>query len=146
MEEFIDDLRWFCRVCCRHYREEEHEHHRHRRVRAFEITQKGARRKMAINGVTTGATGTFQATPVPAGAVLPAGVVPVWTSSDVTIATVTSPNPDATGLTTILTGLATGSITLTVTATLPDNSVAQGTATVPIVAGEVKSFTINQTA
>ena len=101
---------------------------------------------MSIIGVTAGATGAFQATPVPLGAVLPEGTVPVWTSSDVTMATVASPNPDATGLTTILTGVKTGSITLTVTATLPDNSVAQGAAVVPVVIGEVKSFTINQTA
>ncbi len=101
---------------------------------------------MAIQGVTAGATGTFAATAVPVGAVLPAGVVPVWTSSDVTVATVATPNPDATGLTTILTGVVTGSVTLTVAATLPDGTVAQGLAVVPVVAGEVKSFTISQTA
>lgn len=101
---------------------------------------------MAITGVPNGGTGTFTATPVPAGAVIPASVVPVWTSSDVTIATVASPNPDPTGLSTILTGLQTGSVTLTVSATLPDNSVAQGSVVVPVIAGEVKSFTIDQTA
>ena len=145
MQDIIEDLREFCWICKRHYGHEEREFHRHRKVRAFYITQKGDKR-MAINGVTVGATGTFQATTVPAGSVLPTGVVPVWTSSDTTIATFASPNPDATGLTTILTGVATGSVTLTVAATLPDNSVAQGTATVPILAGEVKAFSINQTA
>jgi hypothetical protein len=125
----------------------DHKHKRHhRKVHSFVIHQKGEHRHMAITGVTAGAVGDFQAVPVPAGAVLPAGVVPVWTSSDVTIATVASPNPDVTGLTTVLTGVKTGSVTLTVSATLPDNSVAQGSVVVPIIAGEVKSFTINQTA
>jgi len=101
---------------------------------------------MAISGVPAGGIGTFAATTVPVGSVLPAGVVPQWTSSDVTIATVASPNPDATGLSTILTGVVTGSVTLTVTATLPDNSVASGSVVVPVLAGEVKAFTINQTA
>ena len=101
---------------------------------------------MAITGVPNGGTGQFQATTVPAGSVLPTGVVPVWTSSDVTTATVETPNSDPTGLTIKVTGVKTGSITLTVSATLPDNSVAQGSATVPIVAGEVKSFTIDQIA
>jgi hypothetical protein len=35
---------------------------------------------------------------------------------------------------------------LTVAATLPDNSVASGSAVVPILAGEVKAFTIDQIA
>lgn len=101
---------------------------------------------MAITGVPAGGVGTFQATAIPAGAVLPTSVIPVWTSSDVTVATVASPNPDPTGLTTILTGVVNGSVTLTVAATLPDNSVAQGSAVVPILAGEVKAFSINQIA
>lgn len=101
---------------------------------------------MSVTGVPNGGIGTFLAVPVPAGAVIPTGVVPAWTSSDVTIATVATPNPDSTGLTTVLTGLTTGTITLTVTATLPDNSVAQGSVVVPVIAGEVKSFTISQTA
>jgi hypothetical protein len=96
--------------------------------------------------VTVGNTGTFLATPEPAGSIVPAGVVPVWTSSDVTVATVASPNPDATGLTTILTGVLGGTITLTVTATLADGTIAQGSAVVTINPGEVKSFTITQTA
>ena len=101
---------------------------------------------MAITGVPNGGTGQFQATTVPAGSVLPSGVIPAWTSSDVTIATVESPNSDATGLTIKVTGLKTGSITLTVSATLPDNSVASGSVVVPVLAGEVKSFSIDQIA
>lgn len=100
---------------------------------------------MAITGVPNGGTGSFQAVPVPAGAVVPSGVVPKWTSSDTTIATVDQ-SADPTGLTCVVTGVATGSITLTVAATLPDNSIAQGSVVVPILAGEVKAFTINQTA
>lgn len=96
--------------------------------------------------VTVGSTGHFLATPEPAGSIVPAGVVPVWTSSDVTVATVASPNPDATGLTTILTGVLGGTITLTVTATLADGTIAQGSAVVTINPGEVKSFSITQTA
>jgi multisubunit Na+/H+ antiporter MnhC subunit len=145
MLDFIEDMQEFCWICRRHYRHEERERHRHRKVRSLYIIQKGAF-PMAINGVPVGGTGTFAATTVPAGSVLPTGVVPVWSSSDVTTATVASPNPDATGLTTVVTGIKTGTITLTVSATLPDNSVAQGSAVVPINAGEVKSFTINQTA
>lgn len=99
-----------------------------------------------ITGIVVGGTGIFSATDVPAGSALPSGVVPQWTSSDVTVATVASPNPDATGMTTVLTGVKAGSVTLTVSATLPDNSVAQGTATVPVSTPEVKSFIINQTA
>jgi hypothetical protein len=101
---------------------------------------------MAITGVPVTGTGTFSATPVPAGAIIPKGSVLVWTSSDVTKATVETPNSDATGLTIKVTGIVTGSVTLTVAATLPDATVAQGSAVVPVVAGEVKSFTIDQTA
>lgn len=101
---------------------------------------------MAINGVTAGGTGNFAATPEPTGSVVPAGVVPVWASSDETTATVASPNSDPTGLTTVLTGIKSGSITLTVTATLADGSTPTGSTVVPITAGEVKSFTIDQTA
>jgi hypothetical protein len=96
--------------------------------------------------VTAGSTGTFLATPEPVGSVVPAGIVPEWTSANVTIATVASPNPDATGLTTILTGVLGGTITLTVTATLADGTVAQGSTSVTINPGQVKSFTITQTA
>lgn len=96
--------------------------------------------------VIQGGKGTFTATPQPPGTTLPAGVVPLWTSSDVTVATVANPNPDPSGLTTILTGLAVGTVTLTVAATLPDNTVVTGSIQVPIQPGEVLSFSIAQTA
>jgi hypothetical protein len=94
--------------------------------------------------ITIGETGTFQATPQPPGSVVPAGVVPQWTSSDVTVATVANPNPDTTGLTTVVTGVAGGTFTLTVSATLPDGTVAQGSLSVTIEPGQVKSFSITQ--
>jgi len=97
-------------------------------------------------GITVGTPGNFLAIPNPVGAILPAGVVPQWTSSNVLIATVANPNPDPTGLTTQLTGLETGTITLTVSATLPNGNVAQGSVQVPVVAGQVTSFTITQTS
>ena len=97
-------------------------------------------------GITIGTPGAFQAVPQPPGAVVPPGVVPEWTSSDVTVATVANPNPDATGLTTELTGVADGTITLTVAATLPGGGIAQGSVQVPVKAGTVTSFQIIQTA
>ena len=100
---------------------------------------------MSINGVVEGGTGDFEAVTIPAGSVLPPGVVPQWTSSDVTIATV-SQSADPTGMTCVLTGVANGSITLTVSATLPDGTVAQGSVSIPISAGEVKGFSISQTS
>ena len=99
---------------------------------------------MAITGVVDGNKGSFVATPFPLGSVVPSGIIPKWTSSDVTIATVTETDP--TGLTCIVTGLLVGSITLTVAATLADNTVVQGSAVVPILPGQIKSFIINQTA
>lgn len=99
---------------------------------------------MSILGEAVGGTGKFQAVNVPAGSILPSGVIPKWTSSDVTIATVEEPNSDPTGQTVKLTGIAAGSITLTVTATLPDGTVVQGSAVVPVTAGVVQSFAINQ--
>jgi hypothetical protein len=113
----------------------------HVKVKSFII--KGE--SMALQ-VVQGGKGTFTATPQPAGTTVPTGTIPQWTSSDVTTATVASPNPDPTGLTTVLTGIKIGTITLTITVTLPDNSVASGSITVPILAGEVKSFNIAQTA
>ncbi len=100
---------------------------------------------MAITGVTDGGKGSFAAVAVPAGAALPTGVVPKWTSSDVTVATVDQ-SADPAGMTCVVTGITTGSVTLTVAATLSSGTIAQGSVVVPIIAGQVQSFTINQTA
>ena len=94
--------------------------------------------------ITVGTPGSFKATPQPPGSKVPSGVIPKWTSSDVTIATVEEPNSDASGLTIKVTGLLDGQITLTVAATLPDNSIAQGSIVVDIAAGVVQSFSIEQ--
>ena len=82
----------------------------------------------------TGETAIFGEVPTPSGAVLPAGVVPVWTVSDVTIATIPATNPDVTGVTVPVTGVAAGTFTLTVTATLPNGTVIQGTDSITVSA------------
>ena len=80
--------------------------------------------------------GTFEVNPVPVGASLPSGVVPAWTSSDVTLATVESPNSDSTGITIKVSRVnpAGGSITLTVALTLSDGTVLQDAVVVPVPA------------
>jgi hypothetical protein len=123
---------------------------RGRKIRAFKIHQLNEKRRhMPITGIPQGSTKHFGLTDVPPGSALPAGVVPKWTSSDVTVATVVDPNPDATGLTAAVTGVAaSGSFTLTATATLADGTVIQGSAIVPALPAPPPpvptSFTINQ--
>jgi hypothetical protein len=97
-----------------------------------------------------GATLQFTATPTPAGAVLPSGVVPTWVSSDTTNVTITT---DPTGLiATVVLGAAIPvgeSVTLTITATLPDGTTPTGSATFTVGAAppvEVSGFTVIQTA
>jgi hypothetical protein len=97
-----------------------------------------------------GATLQFTATPTPAGATLPAGVVPTWTSSDTTNVTITT---DPTGLiASVVLGSAIPvgeSVTLTVTATLPDGTTPTGSASFTVGAAppaEVTGFTVIQTA
>lgn len=99
---------------------------------------------MSLPNIVVGQVGQYQAATVPTGSVLPTGVIPQWTSSDFTIASVESPNSDATGFTIKVTGVAGGTFTLTVSATLPDGSVPQGSITDTIAAGEVKSFVITR--
>jgi len=75
-------------------------------------------------------TAIFGAVPTPAGSAaspLLSGVVTQWTSSDVTVATVASPNPDATGATIPVTAIKAGVFTLTATDTLTNSVVIQGT-------------------
>lgn len=121
----------------------------HKEIHYFHIVQLGD--SMAISGVQPGLTGTFAATPQPVGAVLPSGVVPVWTV-DNPLVTLT---PAADGLTVIaaLDASITGdTFNLTVTATLADGSTPSGTVAVPILPTpppppqEVTGFTIDQTA
>lgn len=99
-----------------------------------------------MNALTIGSVGQYGATTVPAGSVLPSGVIPNWTTSDVTIATVESPNSDSTGATIKVTGISAGTFTLTVSASLPDGTVPSGSITDTIEAGEVKSFIVTRVA
>jgi len=100
------------------------------------------RTDMALTPLDPGAVATFTATPTPAGAVLPAGNVPSWTSSDPTglIATVTIATTATVG----------ASITLTITAAaLADGTIPTGSLTFQVGAvppAEVSGFTITQTA
>jgi hypothetical protein len=50
---------------------------------------------MAITGIVAGATGVFQETPLPIGAVIPAGTIPKWSTSDTTNTSLT-PSADGT--------------------------------------------------
>lgn len=97
-----------------------------------------------IDGILVGKTRIFVETNVPAGSLFPPGVVPKWTSSDVTKAVVTDPNPDVTGSTVPVTGVAVGDFTLTATATLLDGTVVQGSAVVPVIVPEPTSMTIDE--
>ena len=105
---------------------------------------------MPLTPPDPGNTLQFTATPTPAGSVLPSGVVPTWTSSDPTNAPVTV---DPTGLiaTVVLsTSITVGeSVTLTITATLPDGTTPTGSTTFTVGAAppvEVTGFSIAQTA
>lgn len=71
--------------------------------------------------------GQFQVGPVPSSAVLPAGIIPAWTSSDVTVATVETPNSDPTGITIKVNRVvgASGAVALTVVDTLTGGTVLQ---------------------
>lgn len=111
-------------------------HHHHKRlcrtVLSMVITEKETRHM--IDGIAVGATRIFTETNVPAGSLFPPGTVPQWTSSDVTVATVESPNSDPTGATIKVTGVAAGSFTLTASATLPGGAIVSGKAVVPVIA------------
>lgn len=105
-----------------------------------------------ITGVKAGVLSTFVATPVDAAGnpeTLPAGITPVWLSSDTTNAPVVVNAGDPSGLTVDITPPASaptsGSFTLTVSATLLDGSVVSSSASVPFLAPPVTGFQINQT-
>jgi hypothetical protein len=117
-------------------------------VSGFLIQQTGDS-TMAFEAPDPGNTLQFTATPTPAGSVLPTGVVPTWTSSDTTNVTITT---DPTGLiATVVLGTAIPvgeSVTLTITATLPDGTTPSGSVTFTVGAVppvEVTGFTVIQT-
>ena len=102
---------------------------------------------MALGPIDPGATLQYTAVPEPAGAVLPAGVVPKWTISDTTNTTLTV---DSTGLiATVVLGanIPVGeAVTLSITATLPNGSTPTASVQFTVGAPEVTGFTITRTA
>lgn len=110
-----------------------------------------------VVGIKIGATGIFLATPVDAQGnvvVLPAGIVPTWTSTDLTNAPVVA---SADGLTATDTVPSTApptlvgtTFTLSVSATLADGTVGTGSTPVPFLAattvGPFAGFVITQTS
>jgi len=61
----------------------------------FKITQLFEGDNM-ITGVVVGATGVFQETPTPAGAVIPVGTIPVWSTDAAATDVVLTPSADGT--------------------------------------------------
>jgi hypothetical protein len=118
-------------------------------VDGFTITQTGDS-SMPLTAPDPGNTLVFTATPTPAGAVLPAGVVPTWTSSDPTLAPVTVDPTGLIGTVVLDPSIPVGeSVTLTVTATLPDGTTPTGSVSFTVGAPpppEVTGFTVIQTA
>lgn len=108
-----------------------------------------------VAGIKIGSTGTFVAIPIDAqgnAVTLPAGTIPVWTSSDTTNAPVI---PSTDGLTatdtvpsTAPTTLVGTNFTLSVSATLADGTSGSGTTPVPFLAatatGAFAGFVIQQ--
>jgi hypothetical protein len=105
---------------------------------------------MALAAPDPGNTLVFTATPTPAGAVLPAGVVPTWTSSDPTNAPVTADPTGLIGTVVLSSSITVGeSVTLTVSATLPDGTTPTGSVSFTVGAPpppEVSGFIVVQTA
>jgi hypothetical protein len=85
--------------------------------------------------------GQFQVGPVPSGDSLPVGIIPQWTSSDVTVATVETPNSDSTGDTTKVSRVGSGSITLSVALTLADGTVLSDSVVVAVPPAAVPPLT-----
>jgi hypothetical protein len=111
---------------------EKGKHHKRRNEpKSFKVVKIGPRKKggkgkmsqTVIVPAAPGGTGTYQAVPEPAGAVVPSGIIPAWTSSDITLATITA---DPTGLIGTASYIAPGTVTFTVSATLADGTVVTG--------------------
>jgi hypothetical protein len=66
-----------------------------KRQQGFTISQRKGHHVMPITGIVAGAVGVFQETPTPTGAVIPAGTIPVWSTSD-TVNTALTPSADGT--------------------------------------------------
>jgi hypothetical protein len=61
----------------------------------YTIHQIEGNKIMPITGILAGATGVFQETPLPVGAVIPAGTIPVWAADNTTDVALT-PSADGT--------------------------------------------------
>jgi hypothetical protein len=91
-----------------------------------------------------GETAIFGEAPNPVGSTIPSGTTLAWTSSDVTIGTVTTPDPDSTGVTSPVTGVAPGTFTLTCTGTEPGGNTISGTCVVTVSAPTATDLTISK--
>lgn len=82
----------------------------------FRVDQIKGNHIMPITGIVVGQSGVFQETPTPPGAVIPAGSIPVWTTSDTTNTALT-PSADGTQVAVAVSASAPvgGSFVLTVT-------------------------------
>lgn len=82
-----------------------------------------------------GGSATYKVFPEPDGAVFPAGAAFAWSSSDVTLETVSQPDPDASGITETAQYVAPGTATITASMTDPaTGKVLSGTVTETISA------------
>lgn len=101
-----------------------------------------------IIGIAPGASATFDAVPLDKNGSndsLPAGIVPVWTSSDTVNAPVVAAADGMSATVAVAASAPAGvAFTLSVSATLTDGTVPAGTASVPVFALEVASFKIVQ--
>lgn len=111
-------------------------HPHHRRISSFRIVQHhhhhGGHHNMALSqsplvGIAPGATGTFSGIPIDSlgnSGPLPAGITPVWVSSDPTNAPITATVDGLTATVAIPADAVAGTVfTITVSATLADGSV-----------------------
>lgn len=140
----------WCKFWRRKHKHHHHHRHHHSEVVAFQIKQIFIRgESMAIKGILPGQSGSFALQDIPLNSVLPAGVIPVWTSSDTTNAPVVA-SADGLSASVALSASAVpgGSFNLQVDATLPDGTTpSSGPVAIPILAPpppEPSSFVINQ--
>jgi len=101
---------------------------------------------LPITGIKAGSTGTFVETPLPAGAVLPPGTIPQWTSSEHDA--VATPSTDGTQCSVaVVAGTTITTFNLTCAAPTVTGS-PSGTVAVPVLPGTplVTGFQIDQTS
>lgn len=116
------------------------------RQTGFSVVQLQGENSMPITGIVAGATGVFQETPLPLGAVIPAGTIPVWTSSDPTNAPAVA---SADGTTCSVSVPATATITSFVLAVQNQDGTFPTSVTVPVTPAAPPAqtgFQIDQTS